>query len=83
LNKLKENFDFDLKQDYIYYTIYANVLLLNKKLYLLYNFWNKRKEFLFLKKNNNISQFFKNYRNFVSLGLNNYKKKENFDYFYK
>jgi hypothetical protein len=83
LNKLKEKFDFDLTQNYIYYSIYSNALHLNKKLYLLYNFFNKRKEFLLLKSNKNSSRFIKNFQGFFSLNFNVYKSFNKFDYFKK
>jgi hypothetical protein len=83
LSKLKEKFNFDLKQNFIYYTIYSNALLLNKKLYLLYNFWNKRKEFLLLKSNKKTSRFSKNFQGFISLNFENYENINKFDYFYK
>jgi hypothetical protein len=43
------NINFDFKQNYFRLGFYANSLLLNKKMYLLYNFLNKKKEFFYLK----------------------------------
>ena len=43
------NINFGFKQNYFRLGFYANSLLLNKKMYLLYNFWNKKKELFFLK----------------------------------
>ena len=83
MNKLKEKLNFDLNQNFIYFTIYSNALLLNKKLYLLYNFWNKRKEFLLLKSNKRTSRFIKNYQGFTSLNFENYQQTNKFDYFSK
>jgi len=66
LEKLKERFDIDLKENYRQVSFVPNLLLLNKKVYLLYNYFNKRKEFLLLKNNKN-SRYIFNYIGFFSL----------------
>lgn len=83
--KLKERFDFDLYQKFTYYSLYSNALFLNKKLNLLYNFWNKQKIFLLLKDNKNFNRL-NNFQSFYSLEFNlelELKKKEKADYFHK
>jgi hypothetical protein len=81
LDKLIYNFDFNLKQNYNRINLLSNLFFLKKKIYLLYNFWNKKSSFFLLKKN----KFFFNYHKFISLGnLNNIKKekKKIVDYIY-
>ena len=67
MEKLKGKFNFDLKIKYTYYSIFSNALFLNKKLYLLYNFWNKKKEFLLLENQKKESRYDINYQGFFSL----------------
>lgn len=84
MEKLKGRFDFDLRRDYTYYSIYSNALFLNKKLYLLYNFWNQRKEFFLLKDQGKKSRIQINFQGFFSLGFCfNIENKIKFDYFNK
>jgi len=83
LEKLKERFNFDLKQNYVLMNIYPNTLLLNKKMYLLYNFWNKRREFFLLTNDDKESRRFFNYIGFLSLNFNIHYKNKHFDYFNK
>jgi hypothetical protein len=66
LEKLKESFDIDLKKNYKQVSFIPNLLLLNKKVYLLYNYFNKSKEFLLLNNNKN-SRYIFNYIGFFSL----------------
>ena len=82
MEKLKGKFIFNLKKRYTYYSIFSNALFLNKKLYLLYNFWNKRKENLLLDNQKKESRFDINFQGFFSLGFFSYNNVK-FDYFYK
>jgi hypothetical protein len=68
LEKLKLRFDIDLKKNYKQISFIPNILLLNKKVYLLYNYFNKRKEFLLLNYNKN-SRYIFNHIGFFSLSL--------------
>jgi hypothetical protein len=68
LEKLKERFDIDLKKNYKQVSFNPNLLLLNKKVYLLYNYFNKKKEFLLLSNNKNTRYIF-NYIGFFSLNF--------------
>jgi len=63
--------------------ICPSILLLNKKPYLLYNFWNKRREFLWLKNELEDSRYTFNYIGFFSLGLDKFMSYKKFDYFNK
>jgi len=84
LEKLKESFDFDLKKNYRQVSFIPNLLLLNKKVYLLYNYFNKGKEFLLLNNNKN-SRYIFNYIGFFSLNffLNIELNSAKYDYFKK
>ena len=84
MEKLKERFDIDLKENYRQVSFVPNLLLLNKKVYLLYNYFNKRKEFLLLNYNKN-SRYIFNYIGFFSLNffLNIRLDTIKFDYFKK
>jgi hypothetical protein len=84
LEKLKEKFDIDLKKNYKQVSFIPNLLLLNKKVYLLYNYFNKKKEFLLLKNNKN-SRYIFNFIGFFSLNffLNIELNVKKFDYFKK
>jgi hypothetical protein len=82
LDIIKE-LNIDLKQHYFRLGLYANSLLLNKKMYLLYNIWNKKRELCLIDKNkkNRISI---NFLTFTSLNVNFYSQKSiKFDYFMK
>ena len=68
MDKLKERFDIDLKKNYKQVSFSPNLLLLNKKVYLLYNYFNKKKEFLLLNNNKN-SRYIFNYIGFFSLNF--------------
>ena len=84
MEKLKEKIDIDLKANYRQVSFVPNLLLLNKKVYLLYNYFNKRKEFLLLNNNKN-SRYIFNYIGFFSLNffLNIRLNVIKFDYFKK
>ena len=84
MEKLKEKIDIDLKANYRQVSFVPNLLLLNKKVYLLYNYFNKRKEFLLLNNNKN-SRYIFNYIGFFSLSffLNIRLNVIKFDYFKK
>ena len=84
MEKLKERFDIDLKENYRQVSFVPNLLLLNKKVYLLYNYFNKSKEFLLLNYNKN-SRYIFNYIGFFSLNffLNIRLDTIKFDYFKK
>jgi hypothetical protein len=84
LEKLKENFDIDLKKNYKQVSFIPNLLLLNKKVYLLYNYFNKSRDFLLLNNYKN-SRYIFNYIGFFSLNffLNIELKSVKNDYFKK
>ena len=82
MEKLKGKFIFDLKKKYTYYSIFSNALFSNKKLYLLCNFWNKKKEFLLLDNQKKESRYDINYQGFFSLDFFSFFKIK-FDYFSK
>lgn len=83
LKQLKDQYDLDV--NYIRLGFFSNSLLLNKKMYLLYNIFNKKKEFFLLKKKQKqVGPYFFNYLSFDTLNNRIFiKKKQNFDYFNK
>lgn len=83
MGKLKERFKFDLKDGYTQMNLYPNSLCLNKKMYLLYNFWNKKREFFLLKNDSKESRYPFNFIGFSSLMFFNLYKTVKFDYFNK
>jgi hypothetical protein len=66
---------------------FANSLILNKKMYLLYKIFNKKTEFIFLKNKKKNNRLDKNILILASLNSINFKKfyinTKFFDYFYK
>ncbi len=67
---------------------FANSLILNKKMYLLYNIFNKKKEFLFLQNKKKDNRLDKNFLIITSLKRQNFNKNfvflmKQFDYFNK
>lgn len=83
LNKLKA--EYDLEQSYYRLGFFSNSLLLNKKMYLLYNMFNKKKIFFLLKKKEReVGSYTVNFLGFDSLSTNFYKEKnKKNDYFFK
>lgn len=82
LDIIKE-LNIDLKQHYFRLGLYANSLILNKKMYLLYNIWNKKRELLLLDKDKK-SRLGINFLTFSSLNFDFYNQKIiRFDYFMK
>lgn len=83
LDKLKV--DYDLNVNYFRLGFFSNSLLLNKKMYLLYNIFNKKREFFLLKKKERqVGSYFFNYLTYNTLNNAIFNvKKEKFDYFIK
>jgi len=78
------NDNLNLKQNYFRLGLFANSLILNKKMYLLYNFFNKKKEFFLLKNKNKENNFDRNYLSLFSLKFKFFIKNSIIcDYFYK
>lgn len=83
LDKLKV--DYDLAVNYLRLGFFSNSLLLNKKMYLLYNIFNKKREFFLLKKKERqVGSYFFNYLTYQTMN-NNFSNKieKKFDYFVK
>jgi hypothetical protein len=87
---LDKNFN-DLTSNKFKYSrlgFFANSLILNKKMYLLYNIFNKKKEFLFLQNKKKDNRLDKNFLTITSLKTQNFNKNfvfltKQFDYFNK
>jgi hypothetical protein len=76
------------KPQYSRLGFFANSLILNKKMYLLYNILNKKKEFLFLQNKTKDNRLNKNFLVVNSLKTKHFYKNvlflmNNFDYFNK
>jgi hypothetical protein len=87
LDKNFNNLDIN-KFKYSRLGFFANSLILNKKMYLLYNILNKKKEFLFLQNKKKENRFDKNFLILNSLKLGTFYKNfivsiKFFDYFDK
>lgn len=84
MDKLNKNIYFDLKKNFFRLGFYSNSLLLNKKVYLLYNMWDRKKKFFLLTNNKKSSILSTNFLSFTSLNKQMHLSTGiKFDYFLK